>query len=121
MREWNANRRGLALACALLAGATALPSIAQDDAGNAARLLTLQKEIGAAYDEARRACAAGPAAERAACLAQARQTRDQDLKNAPAQVASSADMDSVTTTRTVTTGTDSRTTTTTESPAAASR
>ena len=121
MRKWNASRRGHALACALLAGASALPSMARDGAGDEARLRTLQKEIGAAYDEAKRACGARPDAEREACLTQARRTRDRDLKDAPAQVASSASMDSVTTTRTVTTGADSHTTTTTENPAAASR
>jgi len=121
MRKLNATRRGLALACALLAGTPALSAMAQEDAGDQARLQTLKKEIGAAHDEARRACGAGPAAEREACLVQARKTRDQDLKNAPSQVAASANMDSVTTTRTVTTGADSQTTTSTESPPAASR
>ena len=121
MWEFNATRSGLALACALLAGSTTLSAMAREDAGGQARLQTLKKEIGAAYDEARRACGAGPAAGREACLAQARQTRDQDLKNAPSQVAASANMDSVTTTRTVTTGADSQTTTTTETPAAVSR
>lgn len=121
MREWHSTQRGLALACALLAGASALPSMAQDGTGGQARLRTLQKEIGAAHDEAKRACGALPATGREACLDEARRTRDQDLKDARSQVAASANMDSVTTTRTVTTGTESRTTTSTENPSAASR
>jgi hypothetical protein len=103
--------RGLALACALMAGGAA--ALAQDDSTVAkavaqkqasevkgdgparwdsedttrqGRLRTLHKEIGAAYEEARKACSAGPAAARGQCLQQARQTWQQDMKDAPAQL-----------------------------------
>jgi hypothetical protein len=78
-----------------------------DDAGRQAAMKTLQKEIGAAYDEAKRACAKGAAAERSACLQAARQTWQQDMKHAPSQLASAKDMGSVTTVTTTTTGTGS--------------
>ena len=51
-----------------------------------ARLQTLQKEIGAAYAEAKKACGASPAAERSACQKEARATYEQDMKNAPSQL-----------------------------------
>jgi hypothetical protein len=51
-----------------------------------ARLQTLQKEIGAAYAEAKKACGQNPAAERSACLKEARATYEQDMKNAPSQL-----------------------------------
>jgi hypothetical protein len=51
-----------------------------------ARLQTLQKEIGAAYAEAKKACGQNPAAERSACMKEARTTYEQDMKNAPAQL-----------------------------------
>ncbi|WP_323144729.1 hypothetical protein [Massilia phyllosphaerae] len=111
----------LALACALaLSGA----AHAQNDAakaeseGRQAGLKTLQKEIGAAYDEAKRACARGPANERSACLQKARQTRQEDMKAAPAQVQAAGGMGSVTTTRTTTVG-DTSTTSVTTTPATA--
>ena len=91
------------------------PARRHDDAGQQAALKTVHKEIGAAYDEARRACARGTAAERPACLQAARQTWQQDMKNAPAQVTAARDMGSVTTTTTRTTGPVSTTTTTIES------
>ena len=56
------------------------------DAGRQARLQTLQKEIGAAYAEAKNACKASPSAERATCLKEARSTYEQDMKNAPSQL-----------------------------------
>jgi hypothetical protein len=58
----------------------------RDDASRQARLRTLQKEIGAAYEEAKNGCRTSPAAERGACLKEARATYEQDMKNAPAQL-----------------------------------
>jgi len=58
----------------------------RDDASRQARLRTLQKEIGAAYQEAKNACREGAAAGRGACLKEARATYEQDMKNAPAQL-----------------------------------
>lgn len=105
MRAFTTSPRGLALACALVlcAGAHAQEQ-AQDGAGRQAALKTLQKEIGAAYDEARRACAKAAAGERSACLQRARQTWQNDMKGAPAQVASAREMGSVTTATTTTVG-----------------
>lgn len=138
MRQFTSPARGLALACMIALCGVAQ---AQDDttvgkavaqkqaseiaAGEPARwqradgnrqaaLKTLQKEIGAAYDEARRACAKGPAGERSACLQAARQTWQEDMKNAPAQLDAASGMGSVTTTTTTTTpaGTTTSSTTT---------
>jgi hypothetical protein len=53
----------------------------QDGTADAA-LRTKQKEIKAAYDEAKRACIGEPKAERAGCLKDARTTFDQDMANA---------------------------------------
>ncbi len=112
---------GLALACAFaLSGA----AHAQNDTGKAegadpqAGLKTLQKEIGAANDEAKRACARRPASERDACLRKARQTWQDDMKAAPAQLQAAGGMGSVTTTRTTTVG-DNSTTSVTTTPATA--
>jgi hypothetical protein len=58
----------------------------RDDPSRQARLHTLQKEIGAAYQEAKNACREGAAAERGACLKDARATYEQDMRNAPAQL-----------------------------------
>jgi hypothetical protein len=58
----------------------------REDPTRQARLRTLQKEIGAAYQEAKNACREGAAAERGACLKEARATWEQDLRNAPAQL-----------------------------------
>jgi hypothetical protein len=58
----------------------------RDDASRQARLRTLQKEIGAAYQEAKNACRGSAASERGACLKEARATYEQDMKNAPAQL-----------------------------------
>jgi hypothetical protein len=58
----------------------------RDDASRQARLRTLQKEIGAAYEEAKNACRTGAAAERGACLKEARASYEQEMKNAPAQL-----------------------------------
>jgi hypothetical protein len=58
----------------------------RDDPSRQARLRTLQKEIGAAYQEAKNACREGVAAERNACLKEARATYEQDMKNAPSQL-----------------------------------
>lgn len=97
----------LALACALMLCGAAR---AQDDASHQAAVKTVQKEVGAAYDEAKRACARGPAGERGPCLQRARQTWQDDLKHAPAQVDAARDMGGVTTTTTTTVGTTSTTT-----------
>lgn len=121
MQALNPTVRGLALACAL---ALCSAVQAQNDAGNGAgehrqaALKTLQKEIGAAYDEAKRACAKGPASERNACMQKARQTWQDDMKGAPAQVQAAGGMGSVTTTRTTTAG-DTSTTSVTTTPASA--
>jgi len=113
MRQSQQSWRALALACSvatLLAGASAMaqddstvdPAVKakqageirrgdparwyRDDASRQARLHTLQKEIGAAYQEAKNACREGAAAGRNACLKEARATYEQDMKNAPAQL-----------------------------------
>jgi len=54
----------------------------QDDPSPAAQLRTLRKEISAALAEANLACKQGPAAERSACLKDARETYRQDMANA---------------------------------------
>jgi hypothetical protein len=112
---------GLALACslALCGGAQAQTgNDAGNDAGHQAALKTLQKEIGAAYEEARRACAKRPSGARAACLEQARQTRQADMRQAPAQVQAAKGMGSVTATTTTTVG-DTSSTTVVTTPASA--
>jgi hypothetical protein len=58
----------------------------RDDASRQARLRTLQKEIGAAYEEAKNACHKDAAAGRSACLKEARANYEQEMKNAPAQL-----------------------------------
>ena len=58
----------------------------RDDATRQARLRTLQKEIGAAYEEAKNACRTDAAAGRGACLKEARANYEQEMKNAPAQL-----------------------------------
>ena len=58
----------------------------RDDATRQARLRTLQKEIGAAYEEAKHACRETAAAGRGACLKEARESYEQEMKNAPAQL-----------------------------------
>ena len=58
----------------------------RNDPTRAARLATLQKEIGAALQEARNACKKRPAAERSACLKEARATWQQDMAQAKAQL-----------------------------------
>jgi hypothetical protein len=58
----------------------------RDDATRQARLRTLQKEIGAAYEEAKNACRKDAAAGRGACLKEARANYEQEMKNAPAQL-----------------------------------
>ncbi|RFP15869.1 MULTISPECIES: hypothetical protein [unclassified Duganella] len=54
----------------------------QDDASPAEQLRTLRKEIGAALAEANLACKQGPAAERSACMKEARATYQHDMANA---------------------------------------
>jgi hypothetical protein len=54
----------------------------QEDATPAARLRTLQKEIGAALHEAQNACRKVPAAERGSCNKEARTTYQQDMAGA---------------------------------------
>jgi hypothetical protein len=58
----------------------------RDDPTRQARLRTLQKEIGAAYEEAKNACRDAAATERGACLKEARASYEQEMKNAPAQL-----------------------------------
>ena len=55
-----------------------------------AQMRTLQKELGAALQEARNACKKAPAAERNACLAEARATYQRDLAQARAQLSGQA-------------------------------
>lgn len=62
----------------------------QEDASAAARLRTLHKEIGAALQEAQGNCRRGPAAERAACMKEARATYQQDMAGARAHIMSEA-------------------------------
>jgi hypothetical protein len=57
----------------------------RDDTTAAERLRTLKKEIGAALQEAQNACRAEPKAGRAACMAAARATWQQDMAAAAAQ------------------------------------
>ncbi|MEH6436271.1 hypothetical protein [Massilia sp. DD77] len=58
----------------------------RNDQTRQARLKTLQKEIGAALNEARNACRKQPAAERGACMKEANATWQQDMAQAKAQV-----------------------------------
>lgn len=58
----------------------------REDPSMAARLRNLQKEIGAALQEAQGACRQGPAAERAGCMKEARANYQHDLAGARAQV-----------------------------------
>jgi hypothetical protein len=62
----------------------------RDDATHAARLRTLQKEMGAALREAQNACRQGPKAERADCLKAARATWQHDMAAAREQRAATA-------------------------------
>ncbi|MFC4932239.1 hypothetical protein [Massilia sp. GCM10023247] len=63
----------------------------QEDANGAQRMRTRQKEIGAALDEAKRACRQGPASDRQACLKAARENWEKEMNllraEAPAQPA----------------------------------
>lgn len=52
----------------------------KEDTTRQERLRTRTKEIGAALDEAKNACKAGPAAERQACLKTAQATWESDMK-----------------------------------------
>ena len=54
----------------------------REDASMAARLRSMQKEIGAGLQEAQAACRKLPAAERAGCVKQARATYQQDMAGA---------------------------------------
>jgi hypothetical protein len=58
----------------------------QPDASQQARLRNLQKEINAAYAEAKAACREQPKDQRTACLKDARSTYESDLANARSQV-----------------------------------
>jgi len=58
----------------------------REDTTRQARLRTLQKEAGAALQEARNACKKGPSAERKRCEQEARATYQQDMAQAKAQV-----------------------------------
>jgi hypothetical protein len=85
----------------------------QDDPNRQARLRTLQKEIGAAYEEAKKACKTAGTAERSSCLKEARATYEQEMKNAPAQL-DAAPGGSVQTTVQTTVGDSTTTTRTTQ-------
>ena len=56
------------------------------DATRQAQLKTLHKEIGAALQEAKNACKKAPAAERNACLQEARATYQRDMAQAKTRV-----------------------------------
>jgi hypothetical protein len=58
----------------------------REDPTRQARLRTLKKEIGAAYEEAKNACREGGTGGRGACLKEARARWEQYMKNAPAQL-----------------------------------
>lgn len=58
----------------------------RQDPGAAASLRRLQKEIGAALQEAQGACRKMPAAERNACMSEARATYKKDMAGAQAQI-----------------------------------
>ena len=58
----------------------------REDATSQARMRTLQKEIGAALQEARNACKKAPAAERNACMQEARAIYQRDMAQAKARV-----------------------------------
>lgn len=55
----------------------------KEDATSAEQTRTLRKEIGAALAEANIACKNGPAAERPACLREARATYQRDMAAVP--------------------------------------
>lgn len=57
-----------------------------EDTSRQSRLRILQKEIGAAYEEAKNACRETAASGRKACLKDARASYERDMKNAPAQL-----------------------------------
>lgn len=58
----------------------------REDATSQARMRTLQKEIAAALQEARNACKKAPAAERNACMQEARAIYQRDMAQAKARV-----------------------------------
>ena len=58
----------------------------REDATSQDRMRTLQKEIGAALQEARNACKKAPAAERNACMQEARAIYQRDMAQAKARV-----------------------------------
>jgi hypothetical protein len=58
----------------------------REDATSQARMRTLQKEIGAALQEARNACKKAPAAERNGCMQEARAIYQRDMAQAKARV-----------------------------------
>ncbi|GAB3384078.1 hypothetical protein [Massilia agri] len=58
----------------------------REDTTRQARLRTLQKEAGAALQEARNACKKGPSAERKSCEQEARANYQRDMAQAKAQV-----------------------------------
>lgn len=58
----------------------------REDTTSQARLRTLQKEMGAALQEAKNACKKAPAAERPACMQEARATYQRDMAQARARV-----------------------------------
>lgn len=66
------------------------------DRTNSARMRTLQKEIAAAYSEAKTGCNKGAKSSRSSCLKDARITWQRDMKNAPAQLAAAPNAETLT-------------------------
>ncbi len=62
----------------------------REDTTAQARLRTMQKEMGAALQEAKNACKRMPAAERSACLKQAQTVYQNDMAQAKEQLAGQA-------------------------------
>ena len=59
----------------------------KEDATGAEQARTLRKEIGAALAESTNACKKGPAAERGACIREARETYKRDMDKVPQLIA----------------------------------
>jgi hypothetical protein len=111
MRQSQGCRRAILLAGLLAAIGASHAQTQGENPDRQASLRTLQKEIGAAYEEAKKACGGSGAAERGACLKEARATYEREMKKAPAQLGA-APGGSVETTVQKTVGTTTSTTTT---------
>jgi hypothetical protein len=66
----------------------------REDVTPAQRLRTLQKEIGAALQEAQGNCKRAPSSSRASCLKEARATYQQEMAGAPRQAKEAAQLSS---------------------------